>query len=168
MTLGSHQRAIGLSQTHLTPRSLLDRLGAFDLDPCAADPRPWDCAKHNLAFADDGLSKRWHGRVWLNPPFDRRVVGTWIGRLAAHGDGIALIHARVETDWFQPIWKDANAVLFLRKRISFCTPDGTPQPANSGAPVCLAAFGAYNAEVLSTCGLEGTLVTDWKRVAQKR
>lgn len=44
MTLGSHQRTIGVSQVHITPRWILDPLGSFDLDPCASDPRPWDCA----------------------------------------------------------------------------------------------------------------------------
>jgi hypothetical protein len=36
MTLGSHQRTVGKSQTHITPRWIIDRLGPFDLDPAAA------------------------------------------------------------------------------------------------------------------------------------
>ena len=49
MTLGSHQRAVGKTQVHITPKKeILDRLGGpFDLDPAAADPRPWDCAATN-------------------------------------------------------------------------------------------------------------------------
>jgi hypothetical protein len=41
MTLGSHQQSIGKSQVHLTPRWIIDALGPFDLDPCAATVRPW-------------------------------------------------------------------------------------------------------------------------------
>ncbi len=63
MTLGSHQTSIGKSQTHCTPRWIITRLGPFDLDPCAAHPRPWDCATANYIETDDGLRRRWHGRV---------------------------------------------------------------------------------------------------------
>ncbi len=55
MTLGSHQQSVGKSQTHFTPRQILDALDEFDLDPCAGDPRPWDCARVNYTEADDGL-----------------------------------------------------------------------------------------------------------------
>jgi hypothetical protein len=59
MTLGSHQKAICTSQVHITPRWIIDGLAPFGLDPCAANPRPWDCAKANsgappvlVAFGD--------------------------------------------------------------------------------------------------------------------
>jgi len=45
VTLGSHQRTVGLSQNHITPKWIIDATGPFKLDPCAADPRPWDCAE---------------------------------------------------------------------------------------------------------------------------
>ncbi len=38
VALGSHQRTIGASQVHLTPRLIIDALGPFDLDPCSVDP----------------------------------------------------------------------------------------------------------------------------------
>jgi hypothetical protein len=57
VSLGSHQRSVGKSQNHITPTWILDALGMFDLDPAAADPRPWDCADANYTKADDGLSR---------------------------------------------------------------------------------------------------------------
>ena len=141
MTLGSHQASVGKSQVHVTPRWIIERLGPFDLDPCAADPRPWDCAARNVVEAEGGLSRPWCGRVWLNPPFDRYAVGAWIQKLADHGDGIALLHARTEATWFEPCWEAARGILFLADRIKFCRPDGSEQPANSGAPPVLVAFG---------------------------
>ncbi len=36
MTLGSHQKTVGASQAHLTPRWIIETLGPFDLDPCAS------------------------------------------------------------------------------------------------------------------------------------
>ena len=142
MTLGSHQRCVGKSQVHLTPKWLIDTLGPFDLDPCSATERPWHCAEQSYTEADDGLLRPWFGLVWLNPPFDRYQVGKWIAKLAAHGNGIALVHARTEAEWFRPIWQKADGILFLDRRIKFCRPDGSEQPANSGAPPVLAAFGA--------------------------
>jgi DNA N-6-adenine-methyltransferase (Dam) len=165
MTLGSHQRTVGKSQVHITPRWVLDRLGSFDLDPAAADPRPWDCAKHSFTVAEDGLSHPWHGRVFLNPPFDRYVVERWVSKLAAHGRGTALLHARTETEWFGPIWQHAAGILFLADRIKFCRSDGTEQPANSGAPAVLVAFGAEDLARLRTCGIAGVLVTEWAHLA---
>jgi DNA N-6-adenine-methyltransferase Dam len=164
MSLGSHQTSVGRSQTHITPRWIVDRLGPFDLDPCAADPRPWDCAKRNYTELDDGLSKPWAGRVWLNPPFLRYQVGAWIQRLAEHGHGTALLHARTETDWFEPCWQHASGILFLADRIHFHKPDGTEQPANSGAPAVLISFGAKDLVRLRESGISGFLVTEWQTI----
>jgi phage N-6-adenine-methyltransferase len=158
VTLGSHQRCVGKSQVHLTPRWIIDALGPFDLDPCAASERPWDCARENYTEADDGLSKSWHGMVWLNPPFDRYQVGQWLAKLAAHDNGIALVHARTEAMWFRPIWEAASLVCFLDKRIKFCRPNGVEQRANSGAPVVIAAFGEEASKRLSVSGIGGFLI----------
>jgi len=59
------------------------------------------------------LRQPWFGRVWLNPPFDRYVAPFWIRTLARHGCSTALLHARTETDWFEPIWESAAAILFI-------------------------------------------------------
>lgn len=168
MTLGSHQNSIGKSQVHITPRWILDALGSFDTDPCAATVRPWDCARVNYTVEDDGLSQQWRGRCFVNPPFHRYQVKAWVEKLAAHDLGVLLVHARTETEWFRPVWENASAILFLSKRVIFnrtdgglaCTAKGLP--ANSGAPVVLAAFGDDEAQRLQTCGLSGALVDRWQ------
>jgi hypothetical protein len=165
MTLGTHQTSVGRSQVHLTPRWILDALGPFDLDPCAAvPPRPWDCARENFTEIADGLSLPWFGRVWLNPPFDRRAVGQWVQRLAEHGCGTALLHGRCETNWFMPVWQRATGILFLARRVKFCAPDGSEQPFNSGAPAVLVAFGKPDLVRLKSSGIPGELVTRWERL----
>lgn len=156
MTIGSHQTTVGKSQEHLTPKWIIDTLGPFDLDPCAAYLRPWNCASTNLPA--HGLEADWAGRIWLNPPFDRYQVGRWISKLADHGHGTALLHARTETDWFRPAWEKASALLFMFQRIKFYRVDGTEQEANSGAPVVLLAFGEYDAHRLRTSGIPGALI----------
>ena len=162
MTLGSHQRTVGKSQNHITPLWLINALGgaqSFDLDPAGADPRPWDCAK--VTWTTGGLERDWFGLVYLNPPFDVRHVGEWIAKLAAHGNGIALLRARTETEWFMPIWRHAASVLFMADRIFFHKPDGTRHAHNSGAPPVLVAFGDEAAQRLYRCGIAGSLVTRW-------
>lgn len=57
----------------LTPRYVLDLLGQFDTDPCAATVRPWDCARVNYTVEHNGLLLPWEGRVWLNPPYGNEV-----------------------------------------------------------------------------------------------
>lgn len=158
MTLGSHQRTVGSSQTYITPRSIIDDLGPFDTDPCAASNMPWATAHKMVTEAEDGLSRPWSGFVWCNPPFDRKIVGAWVRRMAEHRNGILLVHARTETGWFQPVWA-SDAVLFLRGRVTFCREDGSRHAANSGAPVILAAWGQTGVRRLRTSSLGGHLVT---------
>jgi len=160
VTLGSHQRTVGKSQDHITPKWLLDAISPFDLDPAAAIVRPWDCALVN--WTRHGLERDWFGFVYLNPPFDRYVVGDWVRKAAEHGNGITLLHARTEAEWFEPIWERARGILFLADRIHFHKPDGSEHPHNSGAPAILVAFGAEALARLQRCGIAGVLVTAWQ------
>jgi hypothetical protein len=165
MTIGSHQRSVGKSQGHVTPSSIINALGganSFDLDPCASTPQPWPCARKSYNEADDGLSRPWVGRIWLNPPFNRYVVAAWTDRLANHGRGTCLLHARTEAGWFAPIWEKASGILFLSRRIHFHMSDGTRQSANSGAPPVLVAFGDEDLRRLRASGIPGRLVTAWQ------
>jgi hypothetical protein len=159
MTIGSHQRTIGATQSWITPQWILNALGRFDLDPCECDPQPWKCA--DVGYTTNGLEQPWFGRVWLNPPFDRRDVGRWMKRLAQHGRGTALIHARTEAAWFEPVWQSASAILFLADRIHFHRPDGARASANSGAPAVLVAFGGADKIILRGSGIRGAFVTQW-------
>jgi hypothetical protein len=73
-----------------------------------------------------------------------------MGRLADHGDGIALIFARTETAaFFEHVWYRASAILFFRGRLTFHRPDGSLGDFNGGAPSCLVAYGAENARCIA-------------------
>ncbi|AYR02894.1 DNA methyltransferase [Gordonia phage Gaea] len=152
------------TDTWLTPRRVLDALGTFDLDPCAApQPHRWPTAQHHLTYLDDGLSHEWFGRVWCNPPYSR--AWRWIDRLADHGNGIALLFARTETEQFaEQVWGRADGVLFLRGRLTFHEADGRRAKGNAGSPSVLVAYGRRNAETLATCGLPGAFVPGWLNV----
>jgi hypothetical protein len=162
VSLGSHQKAKGKSQVYITPREILDPLGPFDFDACAATVRPWDCARINIVEAENGLARDWSdlGRGWLNPPFFG--VAPWVQKFADHNRGIALLHARTETDWFAAVWKSASGILFLASRIFFYRPDGSRHDHNSGAPPVLVSFGIDDREVLRNCGIPGFFVSRWE------
>ncbi len=153
--MGSHQSADADTIVWLTPPWILERLGEFDLDPCAVtDPRPWPTAYRHIALPENGLDAPWNGRVWLNPPYGRDT-GAWLRKMGEHGNGTALVFARTETDSFQLVWDHATAILFIKGRLTFFRPDGTSAAANGGAPSVLIAYGDDDAYMLLNSGIEG-------------
>lgn len=153
MSMSSHQSPIMGTDEWLTPPEIFSACGQFDLDPCSPINRPWDTAQKHFTINDDGLSQQWHGRVWCNPPFGREAI-KWLRRMVQHGNGIALIPARTETVMFyETVWGGADAVLFIQGRPHFYYVDGRRAAANSGAPICLVAYGVSNVAALAKSNL---------------
>lgn len=156
--MGGHQSARAGKDEWLTPPRILDLLGPFDLDPCAPIQRPWPMAVHHYTIEDNGLAKPWFGRVWCNPPYGRET-DRWLARCVEHGNAIALVFARTETEmFFERVWSAADALLFIRGRLHFHHVTGERAAANSGAPSVLVAYGKNNAEALRVSGIEGQFV----------
>jgi len=79
----------------------------------------------------------------------------WLSKLKNHGNGIALIFARTETKcFFEHIWDDADALLFVKGRIKFYHVTGI-QGGTPGAPSVFIAYGRNNANALRNSGIEG-------------
>lgn len=157
MSLSAHQSARMKNDEWLTPPEIMRPLGKFDLDPCSPINRPWPTASNHFTIEDNGLAQPWHGRVWCNPPFGREAV-KWLRRMVDHGNGIALIPARTETAMFyETVWGVADAVLFIKGRPHFHHVDGSRAPFNSGAPICLVAYGIENVSCLDRSGLGAVL-----------
>lgn len=137
-----------------TPPGIFAALGLrFDLDPCS----PTGGLEHVPAdrfysIEDDGLTQLWDGRVWLNPPYGPNT-GVWLRKLASHGNGIALVFARTETEWWQQTVIAASAVCFIAGRLTFVTAAMQPAPYNAGAPSALIAFGEECASAIAHAGL---------------
>jgi hypothetical protein len=139
----------------LTPPEIVERLGAFDLDPCSPVIRPWNTARQHYTIADNGLLKQWQGRVWCNPPYGQET-SKWVAKCAAHGNAIVLIFARTETRiFFDHVFGRADGLLFIKGRLTFYTVNGTKGLFNGGAPSVLIAYGAANAQCLKECGIAG-------------
>jgi len=156
--IGSHQSGKMLNDEWLTPPSIIEALGNFDLDPCSPVDPPWKTAENNFSVIDNGLMQQWYGRVWMNPPYGKQA-SDWLQKLKRHGNGIALIFARTETKmFFDHVWNDADALLFMEGRLFFHYVDGTRAKANSGAPSVLIAYGEKNVESLKNSGINGALI----------
>lgn len=155
--MGGHQSANMQKDEWLTPPNIIAGLGGFDLDPCSPINRPWDTAKTHYSIHDDGLSKEWNGRVWMNPPYGQEAA-KWLDKLSKHGNGIALIFARTETKmFFEHVWNKADALLFFEGRLYFHHVNGDRARANAGAPSVLIAYGNENVKSLEK-------VSDWGKL----
>jgi hypothetical protein len=84
---------------------------------------------------DNGLEKSWSGRVWLNPPYAKELVGQFTKKLTVHvlaGDvveALALVNNATETGWFQDMLTVARGVCFPKGRVRFWQPgeeEGAP------------------------------------------
>ena len=154
--LGNEKTVAG-TDVWLTPPSILKALGEFDLDPCTSLDRPWDTAKHHFTIEDDGLAQDWFGRVWCNPPYGPGMA-PFLNKMVKHGNGIVLIFARTETKaFFEYVWDKADAILFIKGRLRFHTPDGG-LGGTAGSPSVLIAYGSENVKALEDSGINGKLV----------
>lgn len=127
-----------------TPKEVFDALGLrFDVDVCAPPGGvPWIPADKFYTVADDGLSQRWEGRVWMNPPFSN--ASPWVRRFIQHGHGIALVgHAK--SNWHPELWAAADGCAYPFRYFDFV-------PKSIFMPVWFAAFGDECVEALSRVG----------------
>ena len=76
----------------------------------------------------------WFGRVWLNPPYGRGI-GKWLERMADHAE--------------------ADGILWISGRITFCRPSGLAGAHPAGAPSALVAYSAKDAEILAASEIHG-------------
>ena len=147
-----------IPETWLTPKWVIDALGEFDLDPCAAETQPWPTAKKHYTKYDDGLALPWSGRVWMNPPYNTKV-NMWTRRLADHGNGVALVFVRSHRKWFiEDVLLRADATLFIEGRIVFYKPSGKPAGLSGKHPSALVAYGSKNAKALEGSGIAGSFL----------
>ena len=140
----------------LTPPYVFRSLQPFDLDVCQPINPPWVIAPKGYTIIDDGLLQDWSGFVWCNPPYGIQTA-SWLRRMAKHGNGIALIFARTDTKMFHDYCFNADAILFLKGRLSFYDVEGR-KGGTAGAPSCLVAWGGLAVTRLEQCGLQGKLV----------
>lgn len=121
------------SEEWYTPADIVERviqvLTGIDLDPCSnSQEAPNVPAALHFSKAEDGLTREWNGKVWMNPPYGRSI-GQWIGKLVSEyeagrvTEAIALVPARTDTAWFAALRDFPRC--FVQGRITFLKPDGS-------------------------------------------
>lgn len=122
---------------HYTPPEIValavKTLGEIDLDPCSnSREAPNIPAREHYTRAENGLLLPWIGRVYLNPPYGRKI-GDWVRKLRAEyeagntSSAIALVPARVDTKWFSELY--GYPVCFISGRLRFINSRGALQGA---------------------------------------
>jgi len=110
----------------------------------------------------------------MNPPYGT-ATSEWLGRMAEHNNGIALIFARTETEmFFKYVWGRAAALLFLKGRVHFHRRDGAIPSSKGkagsggpGAPSVLVAYGDIARSRLERLSGKGSFVTAWATSASQ-
>jgi phage N-6-adenine-methyltransferase len=109
-------------------------MGGIDLDPATSEKAQETVkAKKFYTAEDDGLSKVWKGKVWLNPPYAKDLIGKFCDKLAEGVDAgkvtaaILLVNNATDTAWFHRVASKASAVCFIKGRIAFHDSNGEPK-----------------------------------------
>lgn len=130
------------SDEHNTPKFLIDAaraiMGGIDLDPMTnAIANRTVRAYQIYTKSDNGLSKSWLGRIWLNPPFS--LADLAVPKLIASyesGDvfeAVLLLKSAVETKRYQLLYP--YPFVELNKRVNYDSPDN-----KDGAPFATVLF----------------------------
>lgn len=101
-------------------------LGEIDLDPASCEfANETVNARLFYSEEDDGLTKPWRGRVWMNPPYSADLIARFAEKFVREyrngniTEGIVLVNNATETGWFSELAGAASAVCFPRGRIRY-------------------------------------------------
>ena len=149
------------SDEYYTPIEFVRALGTFNLDPCVPIDMRNKTADVMYNKNDDGLSKEWVGRVWLNPPYSAGLIAPFMKKMALHGNGIALVLPKFGTKLFREwVYPYAAGIYVLRHRIKFFNEEWVQQKSPIASSV-LIAYGEENIAPILDSGIEGTMLYLW-------
>lgn len=118
-------------------------LGEIDLDPASNEVAQETVGAGDFyAAEDDGLSQDWRGRVFLNPPYERGLIDSFVTKLVTEFDAgnvtsaVLLVNNATEVEWFQKGAASCTAICFPAGRIKYNTPEGVEK----GSPLQGQAF----------------------------
>lgn len=119
--MAEHEPSVGASDDWYTPPEIFTAIGlTFDLDPCSPGPGHWVPARQIYTKSDDGLTKLWHGLVFMNPPFGGRHGHIpWLAKFFDHGNGVAVVRAYTSSDWWHAHMPRAELIVFPRGKTQF-------------------------------------------------
>lgn len=118
-------------------------MGGIDLDPASCEEA------NRIVWANsycdkvvNGLDPVWSGRIWLNPPYSRGLIGRFVKKLLNEvsvgrtKEAICLVNNSSETEWFQALLARADMVCLIKGRIKFYCLGDDGELRQKGTPRC--------------------------------
>lgn len=161
---GSHVSLNSGENEWYTPPQIIElarsAMGSIDLDPASCETAQKTVkARRYYTIEDDGLSKKWRGNVWVNPPYGKDVIRLFAAKIVAerhrYKQAVVLVNNATETAWFNKIASVASAICFLRGRLKFLDKSGDPAntPVQGQAVLCVGGDVAKFCEAFAAVGL---------------
>jgi phage N-6-adenine-methyltransferase len=163
-----HYRTLGTGEFEwYTPAEYVETvrkvLGVIDLDPASHEVAQRVVkAKKYYTKEDDGLTKEWHGRGFLNPPYSQPLITKFVSKLITEihsgrtTQAILLTNNFTDTAWFHKAGALADAICFTRGRIRFVHRDGD-KVAESVNGQAFYFFGDHVSKFVKHFGAYGTI-----------
>lgn len=126
-----------------TPQEYIDAarlvMGTIDLDPASCqEAQRVVRAKKFYSKEDDGLVQKWHGCIYLNPPYCMPDVEKFIEKTVLAFDSseiqqaIVLTNNSTDAGWFHKILNRAGIACFTRGRVKYWGPNTSAGGARQG------------------------------------
>lgn len=149
MKIGNRNPEYKPNDEYYTPKFIFEALQiTFDLDVASPhEPTSVPALNRFCKCCHDGLTERWHGNVWMNPPFSKQRP--WIEKFVEHGRGIALLPWSKSRS-LNLIWGLADGITMLPQTLRFDHKDHGQK--SIFVAVGLFAFGVENTKALQSIG----------------
>jgi len=147
-------------------KAVREVMGGIDCDPASSE-KANRTVKADTFFTieDDGLSQKWSGRVFMNPPYAQPLIGQFSAAIVKKfktgeiDEACILVNNATETVWFQSMAECGGAICFPKTRIRFLDPAGNP----SGSPLQGQAVIYLGKKSDVFCRVFGKFGTTWSR-----
>jgi ParB family chromosome partitioning protein len=146
-------------------KAVREVMGRIDCDPASSEKANRTVKADTFFTIDnDGLSKEWHGSVFMNPPYAQPLIGQFsaviVKKFKAEeiDEACILVNNATETVWFQSMAECSSAVCFPKSRVRFLDPAGNPGAPLQGQAVI---YLGKKSEVF--CRVFGKFGTTWSR-----
>lgn len=146
---GTNMPALRDSNSWYTPTVYTDMvrevMGEIELDPFSSKMANKHVkAKRYFDEKSNAFKKVWFkdkGRVFMNPPYGRKVIDASIDIFLENWNNksilqaVVLVNNATETKWFQSLLRSANSICMPERRISFEAVDGKNVSGNTRGQV---------------------------------
>lgn len=137
-------------------------MGGIDLDPASCEEAQRTVrADHYYTAEDDGLTREWFGRVWLNPPWGAGQKKRWVRKLRSEPDveaWVCLLSADFTNRAMQDLACAADIIHFAGNQVRYRRPDGSETKGwFASALFCKGDMGALRVPPQRGRWLSGTL-----------